>query len=95
MMNPLWLQAAIKTMAAAAAMLPDSLFDRIRATVERWDDRVDPDGEPYSGDEKRANVTEELELIGIKLAQFAAFLLIGLAVAVLRVEQGKPLLKED
>jgi hypothetical protein len=76
-------------MAAVASLLPDNLFDRVKAAVERWDDKVDPDGIPYSGDEKRANVQQELELIGIKLAQFAAFLLIGLAVAMLRVEQGR------
>ncbi len=82
-------------MASVAGLIPGHLFDRIKATVERWDDRVDPDGIPYSGDEKRANVQQELELIGIKLAQFAAFLLIGLAVAVLRVEQGRPLEKQE
>lgn len=82
-------------MAGVAGLVPGHLFDRIKATVERWDDRVDPDGIPYSGDEKRANVQQELELIGIKLAQFAAFLLIGLAVAVLRVEQGRPLEKQE
>lgn len=84
-MNTFWISA----MAAVASLLPDNLFDRVKATVERWDDKVDPDGIPYSGDEKRANVQQELELIGIKLAQFAAFLLIGLAVAILRVEQGR------
>ena len=90
-MNTFWIGA----MAGIAGLIPGSLFERIKASVERWDDKVDPDGKPYSGDEKRANVQEELELIGIKLAQFAAFLLIGLAVAVLRVEQGKPLEKEE
>jgi hypothetical protein len=90
-MNTTW----ITIMAGVAALIPGHLFDRIKATVERWDDRVDPDGIPYSGDEKRANVQQELELIGIKLAQFAAFLLIGLAVAVLRVEQGRPLEKQE
>ena len=90
-MNTFWIGA----MAGIAGLIPGNLFDRVKAAVERWDDKVDPDGIPYSGDEKRANVQEELELIGIKLAQFAAFLLIGLAVAVLRVEQGKPLEKEE
>jgi hypothetical protein len=90
-MNTTW----ITIMAGVAGLVPGHLFDRIKATVERWDDRVDPDGIPYSGDEKRANVQQELELIGIKLAQFAAFLLIGLAVAVLRVEQGRPLEKQE
>jgi hypothetical protein len=85
----------ITIMAGIAGLIPGHLFDRVKATVERWDDRVDPDGIPYSGDEKRANVQQELELLGIKLAQFAAFLLIGLAVAVLRVEQGKPIEKEE
>lgn len=88
-MNTFW----ITTMAAIAGLIPDNLFDRVKATVERWDDKVDPDGIPYSGDEKRANVQQELELIGIKLAQFASFLLIGLAVAVLRVEQGRSIEK--
>jgi uncharacterized ion transporter superfamily protein YfcC len=90
-MNTTW----ITIMAAAAHLIPDGVFDRIKGAVERWDDKVDPDGRPYSGDEKRSNVEDELELIGIKLAQFTAFLLIGLAVAVVRVEQGRPLLKED
>ena len=90
-MNTFWIGA----MAGIAGLIPGNLFDRVKAAVERWDDKVDPDGIPYSGDEKRANVQEELELIGIKLAQFAAFLLIGLAVAVLRVEQGKALEKEE
>jgi hypothetical protein len=88
-MSPFWITA----MAAIAQLIPDNLFDRIRGAVERWDDKVDPDGVPYSGDEKRANVQQELELIGIKLAQFTSFLLIGLAVAALRVEQGKSLEK--
>lgn len=90
-MNATW----ITVMAGIAGLIPGNLFDRVKAAVERWDDKVDPDGIPYSGDEKRANVEEELELIGIKLAQFAAFLLIGLAVAVLRVEQGRSLEKAE
>lgn len=90
-MNTTW----ITIMASVAGLIPGHMFDRVKAAVERWDDRVDPDGTPYSGDEKRANVQQELELIGIKLSQFAAFLLIGLAVAVLRVEQGRPIEKEE
>jgi len=90
-MNTTW----ITIMASVAGLIPGHLFDRVKAAVERWDDKVDPDGIPYSGDEKRANVQQELELLGIKLAQFAAFLLIGLAVAVLRVEQGRPLEKQE
>lgn len=80
----------ISLMAALAGLFLDgNTFDRIKAVVDRWDDKVDPDGIPYNGDEKRDGVKEELELIGIKLAQWLANLLIELAVATLRIEQGK------
>ena len=80
----------ISLMAALAGLFLDgNTFDRIKAVVDRWDDKVDPDGIPSNGDEKRDGVKEELELIGIKLAQWLANLLIELAVATLRIEQGK------
>lgn len=83
-------QALIRIMASLAGLLlTDYTFDRIKAAVDRWDDKVDPDGIPYSGDEKRNGVKEELELIGIKAAQWLCNLLIELAVSTLRIEQGK------
>lgn len=78
----------ISTMAAIATYFIDAnTFVRIKAAVERWDDKVDPDGVPYNGDEKRENVQDEIRLIGIKSAQWIVNLLIELAVATIREQK--------
>lgn len=85
------MQAAILQIisALASVMLTGNTFERIRACVQRWDDKLDPDGVPYSGDEKRAGVKDELVLIGVYVSQWLANLAIELAVAALRTEQGR------
>lgn len=74
--------------ALASLLLKGNTFERIKAAVSRWDDKVDPDGVPYSGDEKRQGVRDELALLGIYSAQWLANLAIELAVAALRTERG-------
>lgn len=74
--------------ALASLLLKGNTFERIKAAVARWDDKVDPDGVPYSGDEKRQGVRDELALLGIYSAQWLANLAIELAVAALRTERG-------
>lgn len=75
--------------ALAGVLFEGNTFERIKATVDRWDDKVDPDGKPYSGDEKRAGVQDELKLLGIYTAQWLANLGIELAVTLLRNSQEK------
>ena len=80
----------IKMMATLADwFIDENTFIRIKAAVERWDDKMDPDGVPFSGDEKLAGVKDEIQLIGIKAAQWTVNLLIELAVATLRVQAKK------
>ncbi|MEY2680673.1 MAG: hypothetical protein RL661_904 [Pseudomonadota bacterium] len=69
----------------ASALIDSGTVDRIQAAVERWDDKLDPDGEPYSGDEKFDGVADEVKLIGIVAAQWLINLLIELSVAKLRI----------
>ena len=84
------MNAVIDLMALLAKLFIDeNTFVRIKACVERWDDKVDPDGVPFSGDEKLDGVKGELKVIGIHAAQWLVNLLIELAVATLRVEAQK------
>lgn len=70
--------------AIASALLPGDTFTRLKAAVDRWDDKIDLDGP-----DKAKGVAHELESWGIHMAQWAANLLIELAVSKLRLEQGR------
>lgn len=74
----------------ANLLLPADTWTRLRAVVERWDDKL-VGGHKLSGIEKKQGVLDELELLGIHAAQWIANALIDLAVMKLRIEQGKPL----
>jgi hypothetical protein len=63
----------------------------MRAAVARWDDRLTDGGTPLKGAAKKQGVLDELELIGIRGAQWIVGALIDLAVMKLRIDQGKPL----
>ena len=69
----------------ASALIDSGTVARIQAAVDRWDDKLDPDGKPYSGDEKFDGVADEVKLIGIQGAQWLINLLIELSVAKLRI----------
>jgi len=69
----------------ASALIDSGTVERIQAVVDRWDDKLDPDGKPYSGDEKFEGAADEIKLIGIQGAQWLINLLIELAVAKLRI----------
>lgn len=71
-------------------LLPGNTWDRMRACVERWDDRFE-DGQKLPGTVKKQGVLDELELLGIRGAQWIVGALIDLAVMKLRIDQGKPL----
>ena len=73
-----------------SVLLPGSTWDRMRAAVERWDDRFE-DGQKLPGAVKKQGVLDELELLGIHGAQWIVGALIDLAVMKLRIDQGKPL----
>ena len=72
-------------------LLPGNTWDRMRACVDRWDDKFGADGNKLPGTEKKAGVLDELELLGIRGAQWIVGALIDLAVMKLRIDQGKPL----
>lgn len=77
--------------ALVSALLPGNTWDRLRATVDRWDDKFDEDGNKLAGSVKKKGVLDELELIGIRGAQWLVGALIDLAVVKLRIDQGRPL----
>ena len=72
-------------------LLPGNTWDRMRACVDRWDDKFDATGKKLPGTAKKQGVLDELELIGIRGAQWIVGALIDLAVMKLRIDQGKPL----
>lgn len=76
-------------LALASALIDSGTVERIQAVVDRWDDKLDPDGKPYSGDEKFDGAADEINLLGIKAAQWLINLLIELSVAKIRIEVGK------
>lgn len=67
------------------------VFARIKGAVDRWDNRLDPDGVAFSGDEKAIGVRDELELLGIYGARWAIDTIIQLALMMKRVEDGADL----
>jgi len=77
--------------ALVSALLPGDTWDRLRAAVSRWDDKFDATGKKLGGTAKKAGVLDELELIGIRGAQWLVGALIDLAVMKLRIDQGRPL----
>ena len=77
--------------ALVSALLPGNTWDRLRGVVDRWDDKFDADGNKLPGTEKKAGVLDELELLGIRGAQWIVGALIDLAVMKLRIDQGKPI----
>lgn len=72
-------------------LLPGNTWDRLRGVVDRWDDKFDAAGKKLPGTTKKQGVLDELELIGIRGAQWIVGALIDLAVMKLRIDQGKPL----
>ena len=72
-------------------LLPGNTWDRMRASIDRWDDKFDADGNKLPGAVKKQGVLDELELLGIRGAQWIVGALIDLAVMKLRIDQGKPL----
>jgi hypothetical protein len=62
----------------ARLILGSDVFGRILMTVERWAQKK------IEGAEKRAGVLDELEVIGLKLAESAARLGVELAVQVVK-----------
>lgn len=74
-----------------SVLLPGDTWDRLRAVVDRWDDKFDATGKKIPGTAKKQGVLDELELIGIRGAQWLVGALIDLAVMKLRIDQGKPL----
>ncbi len=72
-------------------LLPSNTWDRLRACVDRWDDKFDAAGKKLPGEAKKKGVLDELELLGIHGAQWLVGALIDLAVMRLRIDQGKPL----
>lgn len=72
-------------------LLPGNTWDRMRACVDRWDDKFDATGKKLPGTAKKQGVLDELKLIGIRGAQWIVGALIDLAVMKLRIDQGRPL----
>ena len=62
----------------ARLILGSDVFGRILMTVERWAQKK------IEGAEKRAGVLDELEVIGLKLAESAARLGVELAVQIVK-----------
>jgi hypothetical protein len=67
----------------ASFILGGDIFDRVRATVARQEEKL------LSGPEKRHAAVEELKVIGLELADWAVNLAIELAVACLRSQVKK------
>jgi hypothetical protein len=77
--------------ALVGVLLPGNAWDRMRACVDRWDDKFYAAGKKLPGEAKKRGVLDELELLGIRGAQWIVGALIDLAVMQLRIDQGKPL----
>lgn len=79
-MNSLLLAQAIKFL--AELILGSDVFNRVLATVQRWQEKE------LSGAEKQAGVKKELTVIGINLAGSLTNLAIELAVAYVGYKAG-------
>ena len=65
-------------------VLGSSIFTRVKAVVQRQDDKID-----LTGPEKRAAAMAEMQDIGLEIANWAFSLAIELAVTYFRSQAGK------